>query len=185
MSTLYLIALLPPAKLSDEIHAIRVDCSQKFGVYKALRPPVHITLYPPFRAEEAMEEQLIGLLKQGTAGLPSFLQMLENYGTFKREVIYIKALKSPALIHLHETIVSVIRKNQLDKQIHNKEREVYKPHITIAYRDVSKELFPKIWKEYKDRKFERSFKAEHFTLLKHDGALWNSIAEFGLGNQTL
>lgn len=180
MANLYLLALLPPEDLTRQIHEIRLECSEKFGVKKALKPPVHITLYRPFFAEDPFEKQLIRLLHQGTSGVPPFTQQLENFGSFNTQVVFINALKTPELISLHRAIISIFRKNHIDKQEDNQKSQAFKPHITIAYRDVLPEVFPKIWQEYKDRKFKRSFTADHFTLLKHDKVQWNPIEHFKL-----
>lgn len=180
MRHLYLLALLPPKDLSEEIHSIRLECAEKFGVQKALRPPIHITLYRPFHVEQDFENELIRLLEQGTKGIPSFTQDLENFGTFKSQVVFINALKSPELMRLQEAIVSVIRHNQLDKQLDKKKDQPFHPHITIAYRDIPADLFPSIWGEYKDRQVQYSFKADHFTLLKHENSKWNEVRNFNL-----
>lgn len=180
MRHLYLLALLPPKDLSEEIHAIRLECAEKFGVQKALRPPVHITLYRPFHVEQEFQGELIRLLEQGTRGLRSFAQDLENFGTFKSQVVFINALKSPELVLLREAIVSVIRKNQLDKQLDKQKDQSFHPHITIAYRDIPADLFPAIWGEYKDRQVNFRFTADHFTLLKHENSRWNVVRDFNL-----
>ena len=65
---------------------------------------------------------------------------------------------------------------------------LFRPHVTIAYRDIPPEVFPAMWEEFKNRKFNRSFKVESFSLLKHDGKQWNLFREFHLkhsGVQTL
>lgn len=180
MRHLYLLALLPPKDLSDEIHAIRVECAEKFGVQKALRPPVHITLYRPFHLEHSFEDNLIRMLDQETKGIPAFTQDLENFGTFKSQVVFIKALKSPELLRLREAIVSVIRQNHLDKHLDKSKDQPFHPHITIAYRDIPADLFPAIWGEYKNRQVNFSFTANHFTLLKHGNAKWSAVRNFKL-----
>ena len=182
MSSLYLLALLPPPHLSEEIHQIRLECAEKFDVHKALRPPVHITLYRPFRAEESFEKQLISFLNSGTAHIPHFTQKLENFGSFSNQVVFIDALKTPELVSLHKAIISIFKKNHIDRQDEKQTSHAFSPHITIAYRDVLPDVFPKIWLEYKDQKFKRSFHADHFTLLKHDKVKWNAIKDFTLGS---
>ena len=176
MKQLYFIALLPPADLREEIHEIRMECSGKFGVYKALRPPVHITLYPPFRFEESYEKKLVQVIRQRTRDLASFPQVIENFGHFRKEVVFIKALTSPGLIKLQQTITGVFQTKGPDRF----QSSEYHPHLTVAYRDVSPEKFKQIWAEYKDRQFSASFRAEGFSLLKHDKTSWNIIADFSL-----
>lgn len=179
MTNLYLLALMPPPELSGQIHEIRLECAEKFGVKKALRPPVHITLYRPFHMETAFEQPLIRLLHQAGSALQSFEQELENFGSFNTQVVYINALMNPGLVELHQSIVGVFRKHQIDPK-GNKGNHAFHPHLTIAYRDVLPEVFPLIWKEYNDRKFKRSWYADHFTLLKHDQTQWIPLENFNM-----
>lgn len=118
--------------------------------------------------------------------LTPFVQKLENFDEFNSQVICIRALKSPELIELRQAIVSVFRKYQIDPK-ETTGSLPYLPHITIAYRDVLPEVFPLIWKEYKDRKFKKQFLVNRFTLLRHDNERWNIHEEFTLSgsNQPL
>jgi 2'-5' RNA ligase len=177
MKGLYLIALLPPADLSEQIDEIRRECSVKFDVYKALRPPVHITLYPPFRFEEDLEKQLKYILQQQTLGSSRFTQHLENFGHFRKEVVFIKALNSPELTSLKQAITAVFQKE--NTQDRSKTADFH-PHITIAYRDVTPYKFQRIWNEYRNREFIAHFPAKQFTLLKHDNVRWNPVEDFAL-----
>lgn len=177
MKSLYLLALLPPPDLSAQIDEIRKECSEKFKVYKALRPPVHITLYRPLSMEESFERKLISLMKEVGSGVKPFIQELQNFDEFNSQVVCIKALKNPELLELRQLIISVFRKYRIDPKETNGSLP-FLPHITIAYRDVLPEVFPLIWNEYKDRKFKKKFTADHFTLLKHDQKQWNVLENF-------
>ena len=176
MKELYFIALLPPADLSEQIHQIRLQCSEKFGVYKALRPPVHITLYPPFRFEEILEKKLIHIIRQKTRGQAVFTQYLKDFGHFRKEVVFIKAPASPELTGLQQTVSALFQKVDPKRF----QSPAFHPHITIAYRDVRPETFNDIWAEYKNQTYSAHFIAEHFTLLKHDKIRWNAVENFEL-----
>lgn len=178
MKSLYLLALLPPEDLTSQIDEIRVSCSEKFGVMKALKPPVHITLYRPFRIEEDFENNIIGLIQSAASGMQPFRQDLENFEAFDTHAIVIRALNNPDILKLNSCISSVFRKHGID--LHPSDNHPFRPHLTIAYRDIKPEVFPVIWDEYKDMKFKRSFIADHFSLLKHDGKQWNIIKNFPL-----
>ncbi len=180
MPSLYLIAVLPPEDLSRQIDEIRIQCAQKFGVQKALKPPVHITLYRPFKIEEAFETRMIRLLQSAASGLHPFRQDLENFEAFNTHAVVIRALKNPEIMKLQRAVASLFRKNEIDKLPLGSKNTAFRPHLTIAYRDILPEVFPLIWHEYKDARFKRSFTADHFSLLKHDGKQWNRIADFKL-----
>ncbi len=182
MKNHYLFALLPPEGLARQIHEIRLACSEKFGVIKALKPPVHITLYRPFHMEDTHEEYLIREIASATSGMEPFEQFLENFEAFDTKAVVIRALKNPGIIALHSSISSVLIKNELDKIKPGSTDQPFRPHLTIAYRDISPAVFPLIWEEYKDMKFKRSFNADHFSLLKHDGIKWNLHNNFFLGS---
>lgn len=180
MTALYLIAILPPEDLSRQIHEIRVQCSEKFGVQKALKPPVHITLYRPFKMDESYESKMIRLLQAAVSGQRPFRQDLENFEAFDMHAVVIRALKNPEIMKLQRAVASVFRKNNIDKLPTGSRNTSFRPHLTIAYRDILPEMFPLIWQEYKDARFKRSFTADHFSLLKHDGKQWNLMKDMKL-----
>ncbi|MES3017149.1 MAG: 2'-5' RNA ligase family protein [Bacteroidota bacterium] len=180
MQSLYLIAILPSEDLSRQIHDIRLQCAEKFGVKKALTPPVQITLYRPFKLEQAFESKMARLLQSAAAGVEPFPQEIENFEAFDTHSIVLRALKNPGIMKLQRAVAAVFRKNEIDKQIPGSKNLPFRPHLTIAYRDILPEMFPLIWNEYKDARFKRTFTVNHFSLLKHDGEKWNKINDFKL-----
>ncbi len=180
MQSLYLIAVLPPDDLSRQIHEIRLHCADKFGVQKALKPPVHITLYRPFKMEDTFEGRMLRLLQSAASGLHPFRQDLENFEAFDMHAVVIRALKNPEIMKLQRAVASVFRRNEIDKKVPGTKSLPFRPHLTIAYRDILPEVFPMIWEEYKDVRFKRSFTLDHFSLLKHDGKQWHRINDFKL-----
>ena len=61
----------------------------------------------------------------------------------------------------------------------------YKPHCTVAYRDLSADNFLKAWKEYKDKPFDAEFEVDAFYLLQHDTKKWNIISTYNLSQQVI
>lgn len=179
MKSLYLVCLLPPPDLSKEIDTIRKECSNKFQVFKALRPPVHITLYPPISMEAAKEKPFSMLMAKVAANARPFTQELENFGKFGKQVVYINAVVNTKLMELRQAIASNIERHRFAPTALNK-TEDFHPHFTIAYRDVLPHIFHDIWNEYKDRKFKASFFADKLSLLKHDGKRWNLLENYSL-----
>ena len=107
MSGIYLLAIIPPHELSREIHQIRLLCSEKFGVLKALKPPVHISMYRPFRLEEEFEDNFIHIIQSATAEQVVFEQKIEDFEAFNTHAIVLRALLNPGILKLY-TIISTI-----------------------------------------------------------------------------
>jgi 2'-5' RNA ligase len=59
----------------------------------------------------------------------------------------------------------------------------YKPHATVAYSDLSRNMFLEAWKEYKVKEFKEIFKINAFYLLQHDTKKWNIISTCNLIDQ--
>ena len=167
----YLIAILPPPELSLQIDEIRKACSEKYKIYKALRPPVHITLLFLKNLDDTFEPKLINSLEAARNFSP-FTQKLENYDAFVRnEVVFIKATINKEITTLYRNIKKILGDAAKEP------RSQITPHITIAYRDL-KDQFSQIYAEYKNKSFEASFPVDHFTLLKHDRIRWNILRDY-------
>ncbi|SMC60371.1 2'-5' RNA ligase family protein [Pedobacter africanus] len=170
MESLYFVAILPPQEISAEIDEIRKQCSIDHKVYTALKPPVHITLAPPFKLNSQFEPKLFNSLELAR-NFPSFNQELKNFDGFPSHTVYINALKNPFISALFKTIKNALKPYSIDN------KGSITPHVTIAYRDLS-DAYPQIMEEYKRRKYKAEFTVNKFSLLKHDGKNWNLLREF-------
>lgn len=177
--SLYLTAVLPPQDLAAEIDEIRKEISEKHQVFAALKPPVHITLYRPVDLHPDREDHLIQLLRPVCFRHKPFVQQLQNFDSFNNKTLFIQAEKSSELSALRADISGIFSKNKIDRK-EGKEQERFHPHITIAYRDVQRDVFRNLWEEFRNRKFKRNYLTDHFTLLKHDGKRWNTLQDFPL-----
>ncbi len=183
MENIYLLAILPPEELSIQIDQIRKECSDKFKVYKALKPPVHITLFRTFTMDNSLEKHVHKLLMPVVNSHHPFEQQLENFDCFNVHVLYIRALKNPALAAMQRQISAIMNRSKIDPKETKTGNSLFTPHVTIAYRDIPPETFPLMWEEYKNRKFKRCFTVDRFILLKHDYKKWNILEEFKLTEQ--
>lgn len=175
--TLYLTAILPPALLAEEIDNIRKEIADKYKIYAALKPPVHITLYKPLRLPSAQEEHLLQILKSVAFLHYPFEQKLENFDYFNNKTLFIDCVKEPKLDALQSNISELYYKNKIDAD-DVKSNTSFHPHITIANRDITPDIFVPLWAEFKNRKLKRSFTIDRFTLLKHDGKKWQPLEDF-------
>jgi 2'-5' RNA ligase len=182
MEHLYMFAIMPPAELAARIHTERQNFAEQYKCVKALKPPVHITLYPPFKHADGLEDTIKGI--RNWASLQTkFPVELKNFNFFKNRnspVIYIDVVANDHLKKLHNEFL-----DQLKKYMPVERPDKYTPHITIGYRDVPPAIFPEIVKAYSPRRFSAAFDVSSIYLWRHDGKNWQVQQEytFGTDNQ--
>lgn len=174
---LYMIALVPDAYLTDIVDGIRREFSVSFHAKAALRPPVHITLQPPFRSSEQIEPVLQEAFSTIAAATVPFTVELRDYGFFRDDVVFIHVEKNPLLERLQEQVAGVFQQDfgiPLEARIFRE----YNPHITIGYRDIPRETFPAIRERYSELRFRDGFTARSLYFWKHNGRHWEVLQEF-------
>ncbi len=173
---LYFIALIPHLSLREEIKLLKEEMKLNYNVRHALKSPAHITLQMPFRKAEDKEIQLVTELENFAINQNKFDIYQSGFGCFSPRVIFISIVNHKPIINLHKKLNDLLI-NQLDFNEKEINQNIY-PHLTIATRDLSKEMFHKIWLDFKERKFENSFKVNSIFLLKHNGKHWDIFKEF-------
>lgn len=174
----YGIFILPPWPVSMKINTLRDDCCQAFGLKKSSLPPVHITLGNLFVFNSLYEKLLIKNLRSSTRSIVPFEQHLSNFGSFKSHTVFVKAVQNEHITELNyaSSFVAGCKKtyNYTGKP------GSFKPHLSITSRDLTEQLYPSVWEEYRDKKFEVSFSVGKFTLVKWDAVnfRWTKIYDF-------
>ncbi len=174
---LYFVALVPPPSICEEVTAFKQYAAQHFASEHALSSPPHITLIPPFRWPEDQYKRLSTSLTDFSLQAPSFSIKLLHFSSFPPRVIFIDVAENTALINLQEQLAQQFA--QL-LGIQHKGPFGFHPHITVAFRDLKKEIFPTAWTHFSEQTYERSFPADQLTLLRHDGKKWQIQANFRL-----
>lgn len=180
MNQLYFIALIPPGPLKHEIQELKLEVKEKFNSSHSLNAPPHITLLSPFRLEDEDEDKLDSLLEVFSQAFEPIEIRFNNYSTFPPRVVFIDVEKSPKLMRLQEKLEELARSNT-ELFNYNYNERPYHPHLTLAFKDLTKKNFHKAWKEFQDRTFDASFKADALYLLKHNGEKWEVINSYNIG----
>ncbi len=172
----YFIAIVPPEPILSEIRTIKEYVSNHYNSHGALQSPAHITLHMPFVWEEEKEGKLLDCLN-GFSFENSMHIKLNNFYCFEPRVIFIDVEKNESLFLLQQKLVFHVKKNlSLFNQSDN--LRGFHPHITIAFRDLKKQVFHKAWKEFKNKKFNPDFNCNEFALLKKGKLNWEVYKRF-------
>ena len=94
--------------------------------------------------------------------------------------MYLNPIMNTALYSLQKEVIRSFRIAYPALKIPDIELR-FKPHITIAYRDLLPDKFPEAWNVYKAKEFRAVFDVSSFHLLQHDGKMWNIIETHFIG----
>ena len=175
MENLFLVCLIPPVSIVEDIDTIRNYISETFNVYESLKRPAHITLYNPVKITSLeMEERFFNTLASATYQ-DSFMQVLSHFGSFPSHTFYLNVEQNTGIMNLQSEIKTALKPLKLLPQTDNFK---YTPHLTLAFKDVKPPVFEEIVKTFKDRKFKRAFLVSGFSVYKHVNKRWQPYKEF-------
>lgn len=166
---LFYIALIPPDPLRSEVTAMKEQLKEEYGLKHALRSLPHITLVPPFRMDTETHQELSRLLSRLAQEQDPFPLRLDGFEVFGNRVIYIRIDQDDRLMEAQEVLASAC--SRLLGKRPGPDRP-YHPHLTLAHRDLTPELFLEIWPLFEEQTFERDFVADTYYLMRHRGTHW-------------
>ncbi len=178
----YFLAIIPPEPIVSEVYKIKAHIRDKYDSKAALRSPPHITLHMPFLWKEKKEQLLLDKLVHASKNFKTFEITLNNFEAFGPRVIYIVVGQDENLMLLQAGLEDFAKK---ELNLFNATRYAlpYYPHMTVAFRDLKKEVFPLAWDEFKNKRYEATFEVSSIHLLKHDGKSWQLLKEFQLSKE--
>jgi 2'-5' RNA ligase len=177
---LFFIALLPPQSIQDYATEIKLYFADRYASRHALKSPPHITLQPPFKWLPEKMGDLERSLSTFTASQSPIPITLEGFAAFPPRVIYINVHRTEPLLGLHRTLIDHLE-TTLDLADPKEKARPYAPHITVAFRDLTKQNFNLAWQEFRARSLHFAFTASHLVLLLHNGHQWTVHSEYRFG----
>lgn len=182
LQNLYFIAILTPEDISKDVTSFRMDFAKNYNSKAALKNMPHITLKAPFKLEASGHGQLIEWFSNIPVFVSSFTTELKDFGTFdnpKNPVVFVNPVITDDLKNLQTEIITDFEKHYPEITVSYIEKK-FRPHMTIAYRDLQQDEYQKAWPVYKTKKYRAMFQTNSFCLLQHDTRQWNVIAEHQL-----
>ncbi len=172
----YFIALIPPEELESELWKIKEEFSREFDSHAALRSPPHITLHMPFRFRADKESSLIESLSVFARKYSSFDVALNGFGAFPPRVIYADVVPNEAMKELQSGLLGFMKKEHNIFNANYRDRP-FRPHLTVAFRDLKKSRFEEAWQSVKERNLEMCWTAGSMVLLIHTGKKWVRLTD--------
>jgi 2'-5' RNA ligase len=174
---LFFIALLPPQEIQDYANQIKQYFADKYASRHAQKSPPHITLQPPFEWADENVPTLEACLQEFACGRKKAPIILNGFAAFVPRVIYINVVKSPELLTLQADLM-IYLENKLGITDKASKTRPFTPHMTVAFKDLTKQNFKAAWPEFENRQLYFEFTADKLTLLLHDGKRWHIKTEF-------
>lgn len=176
---LYFIALLPPAEIQQQATEIKQHFSDRYNSRAALKSPPHITLQPPFKWQSDHLAMLYQQLNEFALHQTAVPIALDGFAAFPPRVIYINVLQTPELLALKAALMAHLA-TTLNLSDPVEQRRPFSPHLTVAFRDLTRQHFTTAWADFQHRPFSAQFTVSHLTLLRHNGQRWQIHSEFRL-----
>ncbi|MDZ8054483.1 MAG: 2'-5' RNA ligase family protein [Aulosira sp. ZfuVER01] len=173
----FFIALLPPQDIQDYANQIKQYFADNYASSHAQKSPPHITLQPPFEWANSDVSRLEASIREFASEQKPLPVTLSGFAAFAPRVIYIDVVRSQELLTLQADLMAYVEASLgiVDKV--GKTRP-FAPHMTVAFRDLTRQNFKAAWPEFENRQLHFEFTADKLTLLIHDGRRWNIKSEF-------
>lgn len=175
----YFVAIIPPAPVFDEALALKEYFKEKYQSKAALNSPPHITLHMPFLWKESKEPVLAQKLKAFSSRWDPVKTCLDNFSSFPPRVIFMNVAESDTLKELQKDLHRYF-KRELNVFNADYKETPFRPHLTLAFRDLKKPQYHLAWEEFSKKEYKAEFMADKLALLKHNGKSWDVLREFPL-----
>ncbi|MCC3155125.1 2'-5' RNA ligase family protein [Hymenobacter sp. BT770] len=177
MTTLYLLALLPPEPVFSEIWAMKQEVHRLTGSRNAVNLPPHITLIPPLRQNADFEEKCIAALAAFAQTQRALSVGLNGFAWFGNRTLFVRVSEAAALQKLHEALTDWCATHLPEVPV---ESRPFTPHLTLATRDLPRAQVPELRQLFAARAYAATFPVHSLTLFRHDGRKWQPRATFEL-----
>ena len=177
---LYFIALLLPPSAARQVERYQVWARDTFDSQAALRSPPHVTLQSLFKLGDDDNKVLKSVLTVCTGQTPAIDVTLSGFGAFPPRVVYIDVVRTPELMTVQSALSRHLKVTfgiGCDLPVDRP----FSPHVSVAFRDLKRSQFRKLWAEVRDKSFTEQFQVTGMALLRHDGRRWRVGSEYRFG----
>ncbi|MDU0370250.1 2'-5' RNA ligase family protein [Hymenobacter endophyticus] len=174
---LYLVALLLPEEVSQQVWALKQEVHQLTDSRNAIRLPPHITLIPPLRQPPEFAGQATRLLASFAAAHHACRVQLHDFRWFQQRTLYVAVTEAAELHELHSALYQLCGRQLLPVP---QSTRPFVPHVTLATRDLPPAQVPALRAVFEERRLHAPAVLQQLVLFRHDGQVWQREAEFHL-----
>ena len=171
---LFYIAVICPEPINEKLREQKEYMFQQYGCKAAGKSPAHITIVPPFRAEEDLMPNLLDFVSTFNIGIAPFSVELTNYGNFGDRVLFVDVAPNQQLLQLEQECMQEFT-DKFPSIIFGM-KPPFNPHVTIATRDIPEGKLQEA-KAYFEAQgpFAEAFDVKELRLVKLDHGNWNVV----------
>ncbi len=177
---LYFLALIPPPDIQSLIIELKLIFLHEYQASHALNSPPHITVIPPFSMPKIKRAFMHDFFEKNLALIEPTKITLDGFGCFSPKVIFIQPDLPASLLLARRSLVARFYHEFLSTKPDTKH---YHPHLTLAFKDLSPEMFHKAWTQFSTREFHETFIADALFLLKYEGGRWEVYRQYPFDKQ--
>lgn len=143
---LFFIALLPPLQVQQVVNEVKKNFATFYQSRAAQKSPPHITLQPPFKWQAKNLQNLTQHLQTFVQNYPPIPMILDGFGAFQPKVIYINVVQTPELLTVQKDLMTSL--DHLGMTDQPFKSYPFSPHLTVGFRDLTKDNFYTAWSEF-------------------------------------
>lgn len=168
----YLVVINPGAQIAGEVRRFKEQIAETLGIFTSRYSRAHISLFRSVFPEKFQDDciYLLDEIAARQSGFTVYTSKFDHFvhGAIKR-TIYLNIANPKPIAELRKKILQLFELKPND----------FKPHITLA-RAISTSEFEKVYPQFDNQLFVRSFTCSSFTLLRKpaEGGAYELVREF-------
>ena len=167
------IGVLLPDDLSHRIEGYRRFMNQKYGCRSGHSTPLHVTLVPPFQAQDGLHTKDIAsaLAKMAIEKKwHKFNAKIDGFDAFGDRTLFAKVLPSTVWSAFRSAVYSTV--SAASPGSLRRDSRPFQPHITVANRDIPSGASTEALEYLNELELKTTFPVDNITIFERQNYLW-------------
>ena len=173
----HFIGVLVPDDITETLESCRRYMNQKYGCKSGYGTPIHITLVPPFRLDEAYTtKDIVSAVQRlvSSAEFSGFTAHIDNFDAFGDRTIFAKVSATKQWTSLRDKVFSAVS-GAVQNSI-RKDTRLFQPHLTVANRDIPAGVSTDALAAFNELNLIEDFQVDNITVFERSGDKWQPAA---------